>query len=58
MDNQICVDRFPPALRVQVHAVSAAALLEPGDFRVEPELDAQAPGVVYEPRDEVLLEML
>src|SRR5207245_11107425 len=58
VDDQICVDCFPPALRVQLQAVTAAALLEPGHFRVEPELDAKAPRVVYEARDEVLLEML
>ena len=39
-------------------AVTAAALLEPGYFRVEPEFDAKAPRVAYEPCDEVLLEML
>jgi len=35
VDDQICVDRFAPALRVQPQAVTAAALLEPGYFRVE-----------------------
>src|SRR5207245_5919289 len=57
VDDQICVDRFAPALRVQPQAVTAAALLEPRYFRVEPELDAKAPRVVYEPRGQVLLEM-
>jgi len=58
VDDQICVDRFLPALRLQLQAVTAAALLEPGHFRVAAELDAKAPRVVYEPRDEVLVEML
>jgi hypothetical protein len=33
-------------------------LLQAGDVRVKPHLNAETPCVVHEPRDELLLEML